>query len=81
MTKVSTLELINIFNTTNLRPAYDFMKETGIFDFDSRELKIDPKEVKKQYTAWKKVKMKRRDLIMMLEGRKGRPKKVKEAVN
>jgi hypothetical protein len=81
MTKVSRLELINIFNTTNLRPAYDFMKETGIFDFDSRELKIDPKEVKKQYTAWKKVKMKRRDLIMMLEGRKGRPKKVKVAVN
>ena len=81
MTKVSTLELINIFNTTNLRPAYDFMKETGIFDFNNRQLKIDPKEVKKKYKEWKKAKMRKRDLIMMIEGRKGRPKKVKEAVN
>lgn len=77
MSKLSLIDLYLLFKTTNLRPVYEFMKETGIFDFDSRELKISAKEALIKYQQWKKVRRKRADLIMMLEGRKGRPKKVK----
>jgi len=81
MSKLSMLNLYLIFKTTNLRPVYDFLKEIDGFDFKSRELKIDHKEAVKQYKDWKKAKRRHTDLVMMLEGRKGRPKKVKQAVN
>lgn len=80
MTKLSRIELITTFNTTNLRPVYDFFAETNVFDMQTRILNIEPKEAKKQYKEWKKAKAKKRELIMMLAGKKGRPKKVKETV-
>jgi hypothetical protein len=81
MHKLSLLDLYLIFKTTNLRPIYKFLMETDSFDFETRELKISAKEALIKYQQWKKLNRKRADLIMMLEGRKGRPKKVNKSVN
>lgn len=75
MTKLSTFELMSIFQVSNLRPVYRFFKTNDIFDFETRELKIEPKEAKKAYEQWKRIEKKRREAEMMSKGKMGRPKK------
>lgn len=76
MSKLSLIDLYLLFKTTNLRPVYEFLMETDSFNFENRELKINAKEAFIKYQQWKKVRRKRADLLLMAEGRKGRPRKV-----
>ena len=76
MSKLSLIDLYLLFKTTNLRPVYEFLMETDSFNFENRELKINAKEALIKYQQWKKIRRKRADLLLMAEGRKGRPRKV-----
>lgn len=83
MTKISILDIMNIFGTTCTKSPYKFLKNKNYFDFDSRELKTSKTKtvLKQEFEQWKRVEKKKKDAEMMSQGKMGRPKKVKEAVN
>lgn len=70
-TYMTIFELQSIVGTGNPRPLYRFLKEKKCFDFETRELLISEKELKKEYKKY----IKERKKAAYLSGNRGRPKK------